>query len=441
MSFFPRDDALSWGRVIRRPQRIASPRFRDDLPTLLRLQGAETILPVGLQRSYGDSVLNSEGHVISMAGLDRFMALELATGVLRAEAGVTLGEIMRRVVPHGFFLPVTPGTRFVTLGGAIANDVHGKNHHGAGTFGRHVLSLGLLRHDGEAIVATSESGDGIFEATIGGLGLTGLIEWAEIRLQPIKTSFLDADIIPYGCLSEFWELAEASSATHEHTVAWIDCTTGGKHTGRGIFSRANWSSEGDLEVHKEGKRLRVPVDAPSRLLNRLTVGAFNQFYYAAQTRKAGSLRQHYGAFFHPLDSIANWNRLYGRNGFWQYQCAVPTRSMKESIAALLQAIADSGQGSFLSVLKTFGPLVSPGLLSFPMEGATLALDFPNRGAKTLALLARLDAIVREANGRLYAAKDGRIPKEMWAAGYPELERFLVHADPHFASDFWRRVAP
>ncbi|MGO8951830.1 MAG: FAD-dependent oxidoreductase [Rhodomicrobium sp.] len=441
MTFVQRDDALSWGRVIRRPQRVASPRFKDELTRLLPAQAQETVLPIGLQRSYGDSVLNSEGSLISMAGLDRFIALDTRSGMLRAEAGVTLGEIMRRAVPRGFFLPVTPGTRFVTLGGAIANDVHGKNHHRAGTLGRHVTSFSLLRHDGKAILTPTENGNGLFEATIGGLGLTGLIEWAEIELQPVKSSFVDVDLIAYAGLNEFWDIAEASTATHEHTVAWIDCTARGRSAGRGIFSRGNWSAEGGLSVHSGRQRLGVPAAAPDGLLNWLTVKLFNEAYYAVQKRKAGALHQHYSQFFHPLDGLANWNRLYGGRGFWQYQCAVAPLEMKDAIAALLAEIASSGQGSFLAVLKTCGALRSPGMLSFPMEGATLALDFPNRGAQTLKLFTRLDAIVREAGGRLYAAKDGRIPKEMWAAGYPALGRFLTHADPKFASDFWRRVAP
>jgi L-gulonolactone oxidase len=441
MNFVQRDDALTWGRVIRRPQRVASPRFKDELPQLVVAQAQETVLPIGLQRSYGDSALNSEGRLISMTGLDRFIALDAESGILRAEAGVALGEIMRRVVPRGFFLPVTPGTRFVTLGGAIANDVHGKNHHRAGTFGRHVTAFSLLRHDGKAIVTPTENGNGLFEATIGGLGLSGLIEWAEIRLLPVKSSFLDVDLIAYGGLSEFWDIAEASINTHEHTVAWIDCTARGRSAGRGIFSRGNWSADGGLTVHSGRQRLGVPAAAPNRLLNWLTVKLFNEAYYAAQKRKAGALRQHYSQFFHPLDGVANWNRLYGAGGFWQYQCVVPPGAMKDAIAALLAKIASSGQGSFLAVLKTCGALPSPGMLSFPMEGATLALDFPNRGAETLKLFSTLDAIVREAGGRLYAAKDGRIPKEMWAAGYPELGRFLTHTDPYFSSDFWRRVAP
>ena len=441
MTFIRRDDALSWGRAVRRPQHVASPRFADQLPRLLTAGPARTVLPVGLQRSYSDSVLNSDGALIFMTGLDRFIAFDRSTRKLRAEAGVTLGEIMRRVVPLGFFPPVTPGTRFVTLGGAIANDVHGKNHHSAGTFGRHVFSFKILRHDGGAVVAASEGGGGLFEATIGGLGLTGLIEWAEIELQPIRSSYLDVDLIPYGGLKEFWEIAEASTITHEHTVAWIDCTASGRRAGRGIFSRANWSAEGCLSVHSERQRLGVPALVPGGLLNALTVKAFNEVYYTIQKWKSGLHRQHYSQFFHPLDGVANWNRLYGGKGFWQYQCAIPCCTMKDAIAALLNEIAASGQGSFLAILKTCGPVPSPGMLSFPLEGATLALDFPNRGVETFKLFSKLDAIVSEAKGRLYAAKDGRIPKAMWAAGYSQLERFLGFIDPRFASDFWRRVAP
>lgn len=438
MSYTRRDDALSWGRVIRRPQYVAAPRFEDELQPLLSEADGDAVLPVGLQRSYGDSVLNSDGRLVCMAGLDRLISLDRDNATLKAEAGVTLDQIMRVVVPRGFFLPVTPGTRLVTVGGAIANDVHGKNHHRAGAFGRHVLAMKLLRSDGEEIVRPSGNGNSIFEATIGGLGLTGLIEWAEIKLQRIASSTLDAELIPYDSLAEFWALADASVSTHEHTVAWIDCTAPG---GRGIFSRGNWSGEGDVAPHNQQQTLGVPFAPPSGLLNSLTVKLFNEVYFATQSRKAGALRQHYSRFFHPLDGVADWNRLYGGKGFWQYQCVVPPPTMKGAIAALLDELAASGQGSFLAVLKTFGAVPSPGMLSFPMEGATLALDFPNRGASTLDLFSRLDAIVREAGGRLYAAKDGRIPKDMFAAGYPGLERFLPHADPRFSSDFWRRVKP
>jgi FAD/FMN-containing dehydrogenase len=441
MSYVLRNDALSWGRVVRTPQSVASPKFRQDLTALVAEHAGATILPVGLQRSYGDSALNSGGGLISMVGLNRFISLDVAEKKLRAEAGITLGDLLKVIVPHGLFVPVTPGTRFVTLGGAIANDVHGKNHHRAGPIGRYVTKIGLLRGDGSRVEIGPDVNNDLFAATIGGLGLTGIIEWAELSLTTIESSQLDVEIVPYGNLSEFWQLAAESSETHEHTVAWIDYSAKGPSFGRGIFSRANWSREGGLVAHDDHQRFAVPIEAPSGLLNSATINLFNRFYYASQKRKAGGQCQHYAPFFYPLDSILDWNRLYGRRGFWQYQCVVPRQTMKDGIEAIVNEITHSGQGAFLGVLKTCGSLQSPGLLSFPMEGATLALDFQNSGEPTLKLFSRLDAIVRDANGRLYAAKDGRIPKDMWLAGYPNLERFVPRVDPAFASDFWRRVAP
>lgn len=441
MTYLRREDALSWGRMVRRPQEVASPRFRGDLAPLLARHPGRSVLPVGLRRSYGDTVLNSGGCLIAMTGLDRFIALDLAAGRIRTEAGTTLSAVLNLIVPHGFFLPVTPGTRFVTMGGAIANDVHGKNHHRAGTFGGHVTRLGLLRSDGSRLEIGPDGNSGLFAATVGGLGLTGVIEWAELALQPIRSSFLDVETAPFGSLSEFWGLADASCATHEHTAAWIDSTAKGPNQGRGIFFRANWSNKGRLVSHRERRRLTVPVELPGWVLNGPGVTLFNRLYAAAGKRRQRRQLQHYDRFLHPLDSIGAWNRLYGRNGFWQYQCVLPPHTMMDGIDALMTEISESGQASFLAVLKTCGSKPSPGLLSFPMEGATLALDFPNRGQRTLELFARLDAIVREGHGRLYAAKDGRIPKEMWRAGYPNLDSFLPHIDPAMGSDFWSRVVP
>lgn len=439
MAYLVRHDVLSWGRIVRTPQRVAAPRFRDELAQLVQARPGTSVLAVGLRRSYGDTVLNTDGGLIVMTGLDRVIAFDPQRGRLRAEVGLSLADIMRLVVPHGLFVPVTPGTRFVTLGGAIANDVHGKNHHGAGTFGRHVARIGLLRSDGGRVEIGPDTGADLFAATVGGLGLTGIIEWAEIDLAPIKSSFLDVEIVPFGNLTEFWQLAAASAVTHEHTVAWIDCAATNGRFGRGIFSRGNWSRDGGLTLHDDRQWLGVPLEAPSWPLNSLSVTLFNRLYYAAQKRKSGRRRLHYGPFFHPLDAVANWNRLYGRAGFWQYQCVLPLSTMRDGIAALMTEITRSGQGSFLAVLKTFGSLTSPGFLSFPMEGATLALDFPNRGERTLRLFTRLDAIVREGRGRLYAAKDGRIPRDMWARGYAALDRYVPQIDPAFASDFWKRV--
>jgi len=392
-----------------------------------------------MRRSYGDTILNNEGGLIEMTGLDRFIALDLATGALQAEAGATLSDIMRLIVPHGFFLPVTPGTRFVTLGGAIANDVHGKNHHCAGTFGRHVTRLSLLRSDGSRVEIGPDSD--LFAATVGGMGLTGIIEWAEVKLQRILGSQINVETIPYDDLSAFWELAGSSTVTHEHTMAWMDSSQTGGNSGRGIFFRGNWSSEGGLRPHVDHNRLNIPFEAPSGLLNGLTMSLFNRLSHALQRRKPRARSVHYASFFHPLDRVANWNRLYGRRGFWQYQCVVPPSTTRDAIPSLLREVSRSGHGSSLAVLKTFGDLASPGLVSFPMAGTTLAIDFPNRPEKTLRLFSRLDAIVRDSMGRLYPAKDGRIPEEMWGACYPQLDRFMAHLDPAFASNFWRRVAP
>ncbi|RTL72590.1 MAG: FAD-binding oxidoreductase [Hyphomicrobiales bacterium] len=437
MIFQRRADVVSWGRVVRVPQTVAMPRFRDEIADAMMSEMPGGLLAIGQRRSYGDSIFNTGGHLIDMRALDRFLAFDRDTGILRAEAGVTLGQIMRLAVPAGYFPAVTPGTRHVTLGGALANDVHGKNHHVAGTFGRHVTRIGLLRSDGYRELSP---GDNLFAATIGGLGLTGVILWAEIQLQRIGSSDLDVEITPYDSLEAFWQLAEASTASHEHTVAWIDFAARGRKLGRGIFTRANWRATGSLQTHSEGFRRSVPFEVPFCLLSGPSMRAFNALYYRVQKGKRGPQVQPYADFFHPLDAVADWNRLYGRRGFYQYQCVVPAGSMRDAIAALVGAIVQAGQGSALAVLKTCGAIPSPGLLSFPMEGATLALDFPNRGAETLALMSRLDGIVREAGGRLYAAKDGRIPKETWAAGYPQTATFARFVDPRFASDFWRRVA-
>jgi L-gulonolactone oxidase len=436
-SFVARDDVLSWGRVTRERQRMAQPRFREELPALLRDPSASSKLAIGLLRSYGDSCLNGAGALISMCGLNRFLNFDAETGVLRAEAGVSISEILRLVVPKGWFLPTTPGTRFVTLGGALANDVHGKNHHRAGSFGRHIRAFGLLRSDRGRLAVTERSDAALFASTIGGLGLTGIVEWVEAQLVRIGGAYLDVETIPYGSLEDFWPLAEASVDDYEHTVAWIDCASRGRKSGRGIFSRANWIADGAYDVHDESSWKRIPLEAPGMALNRLSVGAFNEAYHRAKSAKAGKSRLHYAPFFYPLDAIADWNKLYGRRGMLQYQCVVPRETQREAIRALLDLIAASGQASFLAVLKTFGDLPSPGLLSFPRSGATLALDFPFRGDTTLKLMARLDAIVAEAGGALYPAKDGRMSADMFRRSFPKWGEFMK--DPALESDFWRRV--
>jgi L-gulonolactone oxidase len=442
MGFEPRTDVTSWGCAVRRRQLMAGPAFRDELGALVDARsGGASCLAVGLRRSYGDSCLNSDGVLIETTRLNRFMSFDPGSGTLRAEAGASLADILSLVVPHGLFLPTTPGTRFVTLGGAVANDVHGKNHHGAGTFGRHVRAIGMLRSDGARLVLSPTERSELFGATIGGLGLTGIIEWVEIGLVPVASAWLDVETIPFPSLDAFWDIARASARTHEHTVAWIDCIASGTALGRGIFSRANWRAGDDRTAHDDGSWKRVPVDAPAALLNAWTIGALNEAYFRLQKRRTSVRAEHYAHFFYPLDAIADWNRLYGRPGMYQYQCVIPLPVQQHAVRALLGEIVASGEASFLAVLKTFGGLPSPGLLSFPREGATLALDFPNRGASTLQLMERLDAIVRDAAGALYPAKDGRMSADMFRLGYPSWERFRPHIDPAFESDLWRRVRP
>jgi FAD/FMN-containing dehydrogenase len=440
MGFVSRPDITSWGRVIRQPQRVARPAFRDAIGTCVAARPeAKTCLAVGLRRSYGDSCLNGDGALIETTRLDRLIAFDPEIRTLRAEAGASLSDILSLVVPHGLFLPTTPGTRFVTLGGAVANDVHGKNHHRAGAFGRHVRAIGLLRGDGRRLVLSPTEEPDLFAATIAGLGLTGVIEWVEIGLVPIPSARLDVESIRFASLDGFWDLARASVDTHEHTVAWIDSTAKGATLGRGIFVRANWRDDDDLMPHQDRSWMQLPIDAPSFLLNVSTVRAFNEFYFWQAGSRERTSVAHYERYFYPLDTITNWNRLYGHPGFYQYQCVVPAAAQEGAVSALLGEIGSSGEVSFLAVLKTFGDFPSPGLLSFPRGGATLALDFPNRGARTLLLMERLDAIVRDAGGALYPAKDGRMSAAMFRAGYPNWEKFSAQIDPVCGSDFWRRM--
>ena len=428
----------SWGRAHRGLQYRAAPRFTDEIPALVeasRAAGMST-LAVGLGRSYGDSGLNLGQAAIDASGLDRVLAFDSATGVLRAEAGASLSQIILRAAPHGWFLPTTPGTRFVTLAGAVANDVHGKNHHHAGTFGASVRRLGLYR-SGQGLVeaAPGENAD-LFAATIGGLGLTGAILWVEFQLSRIGSCLIDVETIPFATPEEFFALAQESADGFEHTVALIDCTSA---TGRGLFSRGNWRDDGVFTLHDDGRTPGLPIDLPGFALNPLSLRLFNQLYYRRGKSQPRIQAQHYAPVFYPLDAIRGWNRLYGSGGFYQFQCVTPIEAGVGPVKALLSEIADAREGSFLAVLKTFGDKASPGLLSFPRPGVTLALDFSNRGDRTLALLSRLDDIVMGAGGRIYPAKDGRAPPAAFMAGYPNLNQFAAWVDPAFSSSFWRRI--
>ncbi|NYT24354.1 FAD-binding oxidoreductase [Alcaligenaceae bacterium] len=392
-------------------------------------------LPYGMGRSYGDVCLNPGGVLWHTRGMDRYLAFDEDTGLLECEAGVLLRDIQALMVPRGWMLPVVPGTQLITVGGAIANDVHGKNHHVFGTFGDNVAALTLVRTTGETIECGRDRNPEWLAATIGGLGLTGLISKATLRLRRVDGPWLDTEIVPFDGLSDFFNLADTSEAGWEHTVAWIDCLSG---SGRGIFMRANHARRSDWRSVKPG-RLSVPFVPPVSLVNGLTLRPFNTAYFHLQARKAGRSTVHFLPFFHPLDGIGHWNRIYGPKGFHQYQCVVPREDGERLMGQILREISRSGQGSFLAVLKTFGSMPPAGLLSFCRPGVTLALDFPVQPARNAALFQRLDALVREAGGRLYPAKDSRMSAEMFAAGYPRLEEFSAWRDPGISSSMSRRL--
>lgn len=392
------------------------------------------LLPYGQGRSYGDSCLNQDGLLLSTKHLNRFISFDEQSGILKCEAGVTLAQILSWSVPRGWFLPVTPGTQFVSVAGAIANDVHGKNHHGAGTFGRFVKGLELKRSDGITHICSPTQNQELFSATIGGLGLTGLILWAEVELKRIPSAFIKMESLKFSSLEEFFEISAGSAKNFEYTVAWLDCVASGSNFGRGIFMRGNHTP---TDGKAPGKlKLAVPFDLPSFTLNPLSIRLFNTAYYHRQFTKQVETVVHYRPFFYPLDGVENWNRIYGKPGFFQFQCVVPG---KEEIKEILEQIVRSGEGSFLAVLKEFGEIESPGMLSFPRPGVTLCLDFANRGSKTLGLLRGLDDLVSRLKGAMYPAKDAFMSGENFKSYYPQLPHFLKYKDPAFSSSFWRRV--
>lgn len=424
----------SWGRLWQWEHDVKFLTDRRQVASVIRTSNPG--VAHGMGRSYGDVCLNPEGALWNTTGLDRFISLDEKTGRLVCEAGVLLRDIQRLVIPKGWILPVTPGTQLVTVGGAIANDVHGKNHHVLGTFGDHLQHMTLLRTDGEVIECGPQLRRDWFSATVGGLGLTGFILTAEIQLRRVSGPWVDTETIPHENLAEFFRLADDSEADWEHTVSWIDCISGGG--GRGIFMRGNPSfAHNEPKLTKRG--VSIPLVPPVSLVNRLTLRPFNTAYYNLKKWRAGQGVVHYEPFFYPLDNLLEWNRIYGPRGFYQYQSVVPRADGKEVVQAMLHEISSAGRGSFLAVLKTFGNRESVGMMSFPCPGVTLALDFPNKGPRTEKLFARLDAIVQEAGGRIYLAKDARMPRSLFGSGYPKLENFLPYRDPGISSAMSRRL--
>jgi FAD/FMN-containing dehydrogenase len=428
----------SWGRYPKSvPARVLPLSWTSDIPDLSRLP--RPILPYGKGRSYGDCCLNDGGTLLDVSGLDRFILFEPETGVLRCEAGVTLKAVLDLILPKNWFLPVTPGTQFVTIGGAIANDVHGKNHHQAGSFGCHLLSFELLRSDKGKVLCSRECNRDLFEATIGGLGLTGLILWAEFQLKRVSGPWIDCEKFRFETLDEFFELSSSSDKDYEYTVAWLDCMSTGNKRRRGIFLRGNHSTIPMKNSAGRPTSALTGFYAPESLISRPTVKAFNWLYLLSQGRSSKHSTIHFGTFFYPLDRIAEWNRFYGKRGFLQYQFLVPYER-KEGMTEILELTAASREVCTLSVLKVFGTTQSPGWLSFPRPGVTLTLDFPFQGESTLLLCEQFDQVVRKLGGAVYPAKDARMSSESFRRYFPRWTEFSNFIDPCFGSDFWRRVA-
>ena len=425
----------SWGRYPKLDCRVEPLFWMDDYPRGTRLP--PTVLAVGMGRSYGDVGLLEGGTMLSTQGLDRLLHFEPATGLLRCESGVTLDQILKFSVPRGWFLPVSPGTKYVSVGGAIANDVHGKNHHVAGSFGNHVPRFELVRSDGTRMVCSAEENAEMYRATIGGMGLTGLITWAEVRLRAIASRKIRYTGIKFHGIDEF--LSISSSSRSECTMAWVDCISRGRNFARGIYMQGDHSEVTEPKKPSARPHLSVPFDFPPWALNRTSMRLFNELYYRKQLRRQVTGLIDYEPFFYPLDSIQHWNRIYGKRGFLQFQCVIPWRYGRDGILAILQDIADSGLASFLSVLKVMGEIPSLGMMSFPQPGITLALDLAIQPAVTFPLFERLAEMTRELGGRLYPAKDACMTGHQFRSFYPQWGEFAAYRDPAFMSAFWERV--
>lgn len=394
------------------------------------------LLPFGNGRSYGDSCHHQFGVLADMRSQNNIISFDPEIGFLTAEPGVMLHEIIDHCAPHGWFLPVTPGTRYVTLGGAVANDVHGKNHHGRGTFGSHVEALTLQRSDG-LFRLTPDEPTGLFNATIGGMGLTGIIVRITLRMMKVSSLDLVEKLTPFSSLDDYFAQAEAADHANEYAVAWLDQLSGE----RGVLMTANHAKNGNFDTGVHQAKLQVPFELPFNALNKWSLKAFNAAFYAAKKRKSGKLlNSGYQSFFYPLDAVDNWNRLYGPKGLYQHQSAIPADDAKDTIRLMLHAAQAAGQASFLTVLKRFGAVQSPGILSFPKPGYTLTLDFPNQGKKTLALLDELDRLTIKSGGRVNPYKDARMSPETFAASFPNWGELEAFRDPTIVSDFWKRTA-
>ncbi|PSO54438.1 MAG: FAD-binding oxidoreductase [Cyanobacteria bacterium QH_1_48_107] len=420
-----------WGRYpvvksyLQRPEKISS--FTDT--NIIQESENGTVLARGAGRSYGDAALNPRGTTVLTERLNRMLAFDEKTGILCCEAGVTIKEILEIFVPRGWFPAVTPGTKFVTVGGAVAFDVHGKNHHQDGSFSRHVQNLKLMLASGELVQCSPHENSDLFWATVGGMGLTGMITEVEFALHPIQTAYIKSHNIKARNLDEAIALFDQYEPQYQYSVAWIDCLASGRALGRSILMFGNHAAIEDLNPEQQAdplqlkpkRRFKVPFDLPTGLLNRYTMSRFNALYYARQRSRQVRSIVNYDSFFYPLDFLWDWNRLYGKWGFIQYQCVFPTEVSREALVEVLQLCSQKGWGSFLAVLKRLGS--QEGWLSFPMPGYTLALDMPVK-PKLWKFLDQLDQLAIRYGGRVYLAKDARLTPEAFRAMYPSFPKWL-----------------
>ena len=446
----PMELLSGWSRTPVSAAHVVRPGSRDELASAAKLAGARGLIPRGLGRAYGDSAMNAGGTVVVSTGVSGLLELDDATGVARVLAGTSLHELMRLVVPRGWFPPVTPGTRYITIGGAIAADIHGKDHHVGGSFGRHVRSLVLAQPDGTNLTLTPEAHADAFWATVGGMGLTGTILEATIALHPIPTSMLAVDTDRVPDLDTALAVLQEGAEHHRYSVAWLDLLVSGRQLGRSVITQADFAP---VEALAGGRTPADPLtyDAmepvpapplPSGLLNRLSIRAFNELYYRYAPRERRGELQSITRYFYPLDIAGGWNRMYGRRGFLQWQFMVPFGE-EATLRELIESLAQQDAGSFLTVLKMFGE-ASPGHLSFPGPGWTLALDVPSTCKGLGPLLDRLDRRVADVGGRLYLAKESRMRPELVPVMYPRLDewrevRDRLDPDRRLISDLARRL--
>lgn len=433
-----------WGRTSPAETQACRPERSRDLIAALAdpvARGPRGVIAHGAGRSYGDEALNSGGATVLTRRLDRLLSFDEASGLLVAEAGATFRDVSDVFLPRGWAAPVSPGTAFATLGGAVANDVHGKNHDRDGSFGAHVAWVELMLPDGSVRRIAPDSDAELFDATVGGLGLTGILTTVALRLKRVASAYVNVEERRLGDLDGLMAALAERRGVAGHTVAWIDALASGPALGRGIVQAANPAEDGDFSPRRARQRT-FPVDLPGIALNPMSIAAFNGLYWRRVPVDGRVRRQHLDQFLYPLDAILHWNRLYGRRGFHQFQCVLPDETAARGIPALLQTISAARSASFLAVLKTLGA-EGAGYLSFPRPGFTLALDFPAR-AGTPELMRRLIALTRDHGGRIYLAKDSFLTPESFRAMYPNLPRFqavLERIDPErrLASDLARRL--